>query len=72
MASLCRTACDDDMRQAVLSFHVWDGLQRVISRFKDQMRTLARRLRDGSHSKLQNLLLPLLVNDYWGSKLSVM
>lgn len=53
------------MRQAVLSFHVWDGLQRVISRFKDQMRTLARRLRDGSHSKLQNLLLPLLVNDYW-------
>ena len=49
----------------MLSFHVWDGLQRVISGFEDQMRTLARRLRDGSHSKLQNLLLPLLVNDYW-------
>ena len=65
MASMCRTACDDDMREAVLSFHVWDALQRVISQFEDRMRALARRLRDSSHTKLQNLLLPLLVNDYW-------
>ena len=62
---MCRTACDDDMRAAALSFHVWDGLQRAISRFEDQMRALATRLRDSSHSKLQNLLLPLLVNNYW-------
>ena len=64
---MCRTACDDDIREAVQSFHVWDGLQRVISTFENHMRILARRLRDSSHSKLQNLLLPLLVNDYWVS-----
>lgn len=49
----------------MLSFHVWEGLQRAILKFEDQMRALARRMKGDSHSKLQNLLLPLLVNDYW-------
>ena len=61
----CRNACDDNMREAVLSFHVWEGLQRAISRFGHEMHTLASRMKDDTHSKLQHLLLPMLVNDYW-------
>ena len=53
------------MREAVLSFHVWEGLQRAILHFEDQMHKLARRMKGDNHSKLRHLLLPLLVNDYW-------
>ena len=49
----------------MLSFHVWEGLQRAISRFGHEMHTLASRMKDDTHSKLQHLLLPMLVNDYW-------
>lgn len=49
----------------MLAFNVWEGLQRAIVKFEDQMRTLAQRMKNETHSRLRNLLLPLLVNDYW-------
>ena len=61
----CRTACDDRMAAAVLSFHVWEGLQRAIQKFEGEMHALARHMKDRTQSKLQNLLVPMLVNDYW-------
>ena len=49
----------------MLSFHVWEGLQRAISRFEAEMHIVARRMKEDTHSKLRHLLLPMLVNDYW-------
>ncbi len=53
------------MAAAVLSFHVWEGLQRAIQKFEGEMHVLAGSMKKSNNSKLQHLLVPMLVNDYW-------